>query len=138
MDCVPLRQFGTGWHCEPRARLLLLAVEASARSRAREPRDCIVEREVRLERRAAPAFRGSLDLDARWGRGGTPTIPSQLSGELPGRHQSPRPSRRETAAVLGGRDESLARRTPSSSVFEAKYRPLTRAARGIDYKAGGA
>ena len=21
MDCVPLRQFGTGWHCEPRARI---------------------------------------------------------------------------------------------------------------------
>ena len=35
--------------------LLLLAVEAAARVPAREPRDCLVEREVRLERRGGRA-----------------------------------------------------------------------------------
>ena len=138
MDCVPLRQFGTGWHCEPRARLLLLAVEASARSRAREPRDCLVEREVRLERRAAPAFRGRLDLDVRWGRGGTPTI-------LPNSAVNYQAGTRALARAVARRWRSSAVATSRSRSVSLVQRfrsqvpsYLARAARGIDYKAGGA
>ena len=48
-------RFGTGWHREPRARITPPGGGSGGPCAAREPRDCLVEREVRLERRGGRA-----------------------------------------------------------------------------------